>query len=72
MDECNNDHFDAKRKIQKKYFNHSDLDDSVCVMSFIGRITQQKGVHLILESLDQLLAKYSGKIQVYLILSLCF
>lgn len=67
MDECNNDHSEAKLKLQKKYFNFKGLDDSICVMSFIGRITQQKGVHLILESLDQLLAKYSGKIQVIFI-----
>lgn len=65
MDICNNDHLEAKRKIQKKYFCFNELDDSICIMSFIGRITQQKGVHLILESLDQLLAKYSGKIQVF-------
>jgi len=68
MEVCNNDHYDAKRKTQKKYFNFNELDDSICLMSFIGRITQQKGVHLILESLDQLLAKYSGKIQVNQIL----
>lgn len=64
MDECNNDHLEAKLKLQKKYFNFKGLDQNICLMSFIGRITQQKGVHLILESLDQLLAKYSGKIQV--------
>jgi len=66
MDECNNNHYEAKKKIQMKYFHFIDLDDSICLMTFIGRITQQKGVHLILESMDQLLAKYSGKIQVFI------
>ena len=52
--------------VQQKYFKFLSIDDSICLMSFIGRITEQKGVHLILQSLDQLLARYSGKIQVYL------
>ena len=72
MDQCNNNHFEAKKRIQMKYFHFNDLDDSVCLMTFIGRITQQKGVHLILESMDQLLAKYSGKIQVFIKNPLCF
>lgn len=72
MEECNNDHLEAKFKLQQKYFNFKGLDQNVCIMSFIGRITQQKGVHLILESLDQLLAKYSGKIQVNLIIIIFF
>lgn len=32
-----------------KYFNFQDLEDSIPLFAFVGRITTQKGVHLILE-----------------------
>ena len=61
---CDNNHLDAKRKIQQKYFNYNELDNSKALFAFVGRITQQKGVHLICEVMDDLMARYSGKIQV--------
>ena len=61
---CGNDHMKAKELIQKKYFGLSKLDNSICLFGFVGRITQQKGVHLILEVAEQLIQKYQGKIQV--------
>ena len=38
------DHLLAKAEIQRKYFGFEALDDSVCLMGFVGRITSQKGV----------------------------
>lgn len=61
---CNNDHLAAKEALQKKYFNFGKLDDSVALFGFVGRITQQKGVHLILEAAESLIHQLHGKIQV--------
>ena len=40
------DHLECKLKIQQKYFKFKNLDDSVKIFSFVGRITEQKGVFL--------------------------
>lgn len=40
LNEVAPDHLTAKKYIQKKYFNFADLDDDVCLMSFVGRITE--------------------------------
>lgn len=61
---CNNDHAAAKAALQKKYFGFKEPDESVALFGFVGRITQQKGVHLILEAAEQLINRYQGKIQV--------
>jgi hypothetical protein len=58
------DHLTAKRKLQQKYFKFADLDDSVPVFAFVGRIVEQKGVHLIVEAAETLLAKYAGKLNI--------
>jgi starch synthase len=42
------DHLTAKELLQKKYFNR-ELDDSIPIFAFVGRVTAQKGVHLILD-----------------------
>jgi glycogen synthase len=47
-----------------KYFNYSDLDNSVPILSFVGRITLQKGVILILECAEAIINKYGGKINI--------
>lgn len=39
LDAAAPDHLAAKRIIQKKYFNYADLDDSVPLFAFVGRIT---------------------------------
>lgn len=39
LDEVAPNHSTAKMLIQKKYFNYSDLDDSVPLLAFVGRIT---------------------------------
>lgn len=64
IDVCGNDHFKAKEILQKKYFGCEKLDDNKAVYAFVGRITQQKGVHLILESAEQLIKKFEGKVQI--------
>ena len=46
-----------------KYFNYGDLDDSVPLFAFVGRITQQKGVHLILDVAEHIIPHYNQKVQ---------
>jgi len=58
------DHETAKRKLQQKYFHYQDLDPTVPVFSFVGRIVAQKGVHLICEAAEHLINKYNGKINL--------
>lgn len=53
----------AKKALQMKYFNYSELDDSVPLFAFVGRITQQKGVHLILDVAEQIIPLYNYKVQ---------
>ena len=61
----NIDLFDIKLKhlckeiIQKKYFKLDKLNDSIPVFSFIGRLTQQKGVLLILEVAEKIILNYN-------------
>ena len=58
------DHFEAKRKLQQKYFKFNDLNDDIPVFAFVGRVTSQKGVHLICEIAEQLIKKFNGKINI--------
>ena len=55
---------EAKAKIQMKYFKFSSGDMSIPLFSFVGRITQQKGVLLILEAAESILNKYGGKVNI--------
>lgn len=64
LNEAAPDHPTAKKLIQKKYFGYADLDDSVPLLSFVGRITTQKGVHLILEAAEQLIKSSGFKINI--------
>jgi len=58
------DHYEAKKKLQQKYFKFQDIDDSIPVFAFVGRITSQKGVHLICEAAEELINKYKGKVNI--------
>jgi starch synthase len=40
------------------------LDDSIPLFAFVGRVTAQKGVHLILDAAEQLMQKFDYKIQI--------
>lgn len=55
LDAAAPDHLSAKRKLQQKYFNYQDLDDSIPMFSFVGRVTAQKGVHLILDIAEHII-----------------
>eukprot|EP01022_Parablepharisma_sp_SALTPOND_P024880 TRINITY_DN55_c0_g1_i1.p1 TRINITY_DN55_c0_g1~~TRINITY_DN55_c0_g1_i1.p1 ORF type:complete len:1631 (+),score=215.10 TRINITY_DN55_c0_g1_i1:3219-8111(+) len=63
-DQAGPDHETAKRKLQQKYFHYQDLDTTVPVFAFVGRIVPQKGVHLICETAEHLIHKYGGKINI--------
>lgn len=54
----------AKIQVQKKYFKYESGDLSVPLFSFVGRITQQKGVILILEAVESIIQKYNGKVNI--------
>jgi len=45
-----------------KYFNFQELDDGIPLFAFVGRVTQQKGVHLILDMAENIINRYNGKI----------
>jgi len=62
LDAAAPDHLSAKRKLQMKYFNFGDLDDSIPVFSFVGRVTSQKGVHLICDCAENIIQKYNYKV----------
>jgi len=63
LDACAPDHLSAKKQIQMKYFNFKDLDDSVPLFAFVGRVTAQKGVHLILEVAEHIIKHFNHKVQ---------
>ncbi len=63
--ECGCDsHAEAKAVLQKKYFGFENGDPSIPLFAFVGRITSQKGVHLICNAVDELVAHTGGKIQI--------
>jgi starch synthase len=56
-------HESAKAALQRRYFNMSQPDMSIPLFGFVGRITLQKGVHLILNAVEQLLHEHHGRVQ---------
>ena len=52
----------CKEKIQKKYFKLPKLDDKIPLFSFVGRLTQQKGVLLILETAEKIIKNFNVQI----------
>lgn len=56
-------HLESKKMLQMKYFKCEDLKNDVPLFAFIGRITKQKGVHLILDAIEGLLYEYNFNIQ---------
>jgi starch synthase len=62
LDAVSANHMEAKRKLQQKYFNFVDLDDDIPIFGFVGRITEQKGVHLICKAAGELIKRHGGKI----------
>lgn len=58
-----NGHGEAKAMLQRKYFGMEHPDPGIPLFGFVGRITLQKGVHLILNSVDDLLRDLGGRVQ---------
>src|SRR5574344_2169275 len=52
-DKAGTDKIACKKYIQQKYFNYGDVDLIVPVYSFVGRLTRQKGVLLILDVVEE-------------------
>ena len=63
-EKTNNDRKNTKKYIQTHYFKYGDVDMSVPVFSFIGRLTWQKGVDVILDSAEYLIQKTNQKINI--------
>ena len=57
-------HAAAKEILQKRYFGFERGDPSIPLFAFVGRITSQKGVHLILNAVDELIGHTNGRIQI--------
>ena len=57
-------HAEAKQLLQKKYFSSTGPDASIPLLSFVGRITMQKGVSLILETVEEIIAHTGGRVQI--------
>lgn len=55
-------HHTAKLFVQKKYFGIENL--SIPLLVFVGRITEQKGVHLICEMAEELIVSQNRNIQI--------
>lgn len=56
-------HAEAKEMVQRKYFPNL-VNPSIPIFSFVGRITKQKGVHLILSVMRDLINRYKERIQI--------
>jgi starch synthase len=61
LDKLHMTHEEAKRHTQQKYFGY--VDDNKCLLVFIGRIVEQKGVLLIIDSFESLNQQYHGQLQ---------
>jgi glycogen synthase len=57
------DHISAKAKLQHTFFA-TELRDDIPVFCFVGRITEQKGVHLIVNTVEELLHRFEHKLQI--------
>lgn len=56
------DHLDAKRFLMEKYLNTDELDPELCIFSFVGRITEQKGVDLITSVAEEFITSNNYKV----------
>eukprot|EP00172_Hildenbrandia_rubra_P002813 Plantae.Rhodophyta-Hildenbrandia_rubra.ctg3962.p1 GENE.Plantae.Rhodophyta-Hildenbrandia_rubra.ctg3962~~Plantae.Rhodophyta-Hildenbrandia_rubra.ctg3962.p1 ORF type:complete len:841 (-),score=109.39 Plantae.Rhodophyta-Hildenbrandia_rubra.ctg3962:9-2531(-) len=57
-------HAEAKTMLQKKYFPAIKPDATIPLLAFVGRITSQKGVHMILNAVEELVTHTNGRIQI--------
>lgn len=56
-------HEQAKAQLQHTYFGPTGVDPNTCLLGFVGRITSQKGVHLILDTVERLIDSTHGQVQ---------
>ena len=63
-EDCKLTRDESKKYIQQKYFGYENADYTVPVFSFIGRITKQKGILLILEAAEEMIKFTNGKINI--------
>ena len=63
-EDCKLTRDECKKYIQQKYFGYNDVDFNVPIFSFVGRITQQKGVLLILDCVEEMIRITNGKINI--------
>lgn len=61
LDKLGMSYTEAKRAIQQKYFGY--VDDNKCLFVFVGRIVEQKGVYLIIDSFEELNRQFGGQLQ---------
>ena len=64
LNDCGLSREECKKYIQQKYFIYNDIDVNVPVFSFIGRLTEQKGVLLILDCVEDMIEYTKGKINI--------
>ena len=64
LEKAGGDRKECKRYIQQKYFGYKDADYSVPIYSFVGRLTQQKGVLLILDAVEEIVRRTNGKVNI--------
>ena len=55
------DHMDSKRFLMEKYLNSTEVDPELCIFSFVGRITEQKGVDVICSVVEEFLISTNFK-----------
>ena len=63
-DKSGGDRKECKKYIQQKYFGYQEADYSVPIYAFVGRLTQQKGVLLILDAVEELVHITNNKINI--------
>eukprot|EP00276_Gloeochaete_wittrockiana_P004195 CAMPEP_0184659308 /NCGR_PEP_ID=MMETSP0308-20130426/29128_1 /TAXON_ID=38269 /ORGANISM="Gloeochaete witrockiana, Strain SAG 46.84" /LENGTH=781 /DNA_ID=CAMNT_0027099027 /DNA_START=195 /DNA_END=2540 /DNA_ORIENTATION=+ len=56
-------HDEAKKTLQERYFN-GRVDPTIPLFAFVGRITEQKGVHLICQAAWELAHILQGRVQI--------
>ena len=64
LEKAGGDRNECKKYIQQKYFGYQNADFSVPIYSFVGRLTQQKGVLLILDAVEEMVRRTNGKINI--------
>jgi len=64
QEKAGTDRVACKKLIQTKYFGYKDVDLNVPIYSFVGRLTQQKGVLLILDAAEEIIRRTGGKVNI--------